>query len=432
MTEAGAGLPARRAAYELLRGVTVKQRPLDELLADTEILATLEPRDRAFARNLAATALRRMGQADALIDAFLEKPLPAQGAGVRDILRLGIVQLLFLETPAHAAVDQSVTLTGQVRLGKYKALVNAILRRAARDGRRLAGAQDAPRLNTPDWLWHSWETAYGAEAARGIAEAHLSEAPLDISVKADPEIWAARLEAAVLPTGTLRRAAGGNVTGLSGFDEGAWWVQDAAAALPVRLLGQLKGRRVIDLCAAPGGKTAQLANAGAQVIAVDRSAARLKRLSENLSRLGLAAETVAADGTLWRPEKKADAVLLDAPCSATGTIRRHPDIARLKTPQDVARLAALQDRLLEAAVGMLRPGGTLVYCTCSLQPEEGEARLSALLKSGAPVETDPIAAREIGGESAFVTGEGWVRTLPSHWPESGGLDGFFIARLRRT
>jgi 16S rRNA (cytosine967-C5)-methyltransferase len=239
------------------------------------------------------------------------------------------------------------------------------------------------------------------------------------------------LQAELLPTGSLRRAAGGAIDVLPGFAEGAWWVQDAAAALPARLLGEVAGRPVIDLCAAPGGKTLQLAAAGARVTAIDRSAPRLERLRQNLARLGLHADVLAADAAEYRPPEPAAAVLLDAPCSATGTIRRHPDVARTRRPGDLAALAGVQDRLLDAALAMLRPGGLLVYCVCSLQPEEGPARIDALLQRDTGVERLPIAAAEIGGLAAAITADCDLRTLPSHWAEIGGLDGFFACRLRR-
>src|SRR5579875_1843740 len=242
---------------------------------------------------------------------------------------------------------------------------------------------------------------------------------------------AARLDAELLPTGGLRRPAAGEVRGLPGFADGAWWVQDAAAALPARLLGEIGSRHVLDLCAAPGGKTAQLAAAGANVTAIDRSPGRLRRVGENLARLGLSARLLAADAGFWRPESPADAVLLDAPCTATGTIRRHPDVARLKTPADVLRMASEQARLLRAAIEMVKPGGIIVFTTCSLELAEGPAQIAALLAAGAPIRRRPIAAAEIGGLAEFVTAEGDLRTLPSHWPERGGIDGFYAARLER-
>ncbi|MFQ5467524.1 MAG: transcription antitermination factor NusB, partial [Kiloniellaceae bacterium] len=387
----------------------------------------------AFARLLATTVLRRLGQLDALIDACLERPLKPKLAGARDLMRLGAAQLLFLGTPAHAAVDSTVRLARGPRAAGYRGLVNAVLRRLARQGAGLLADQSPARLNTPDWLWDSWVAAHGDSATRAIAEAHLGEPPLDLSV-ADPAAraeWAARLDAAVLPTGTVRLAPGhGDVARLPGYDEGGWWVQDAAAALPARLLGDIAGRCVLDRGAAPGGKTMQLAAAGARVTALDISPRRVARLRENLARLGLAAETVVADAATWRPPALFDAVLLDAPCSATGTIRRHPDIARLKRPADVTALSAVQDRLLAAALAMVAPGGVLVYAACSLQSEEGAARIEALLARGAPAERDPIGAGEVGGLAEAITAEGDLRTLPCHLAGAGGMDGFHACRLR--
>ena len=418
---------SRAAARDILDTVLGERRPLDDALAAHPGLGRMEPRDRGFARLLIATTLRRLGQIDALIDHCLERPLAPRAARLRNILRLGACQLVFLGTAPHAAVDGSVSLVGANRV--YKGLVNAVLRRLAREGEGLAAGHDAARLNTPDWLWRSWGAAYGEATARAIAEAHLAEPPLDFSVKADADVWAARLGATLLPTGSLRRPSGGAVTDLAGYAEGAWWVQDAAAALPARLLGDVAGETVIELCAAPGGKTAQLCAMGANVVAVDRGPARLARLEQNLARLGLAAETVRADAQRWRPAEPAPFVLLDAPCSATGAIRRHPDVARLKQPADVARLTALQDRLLDAAAAMLAPGGALVYCVCSLEPEEGPGRIAALLGRR------PDLAREsvtVEGLAEAVTSAGELRTLPCQWAESGGLDGFYAARLRRV
>lgn len=424
-------LAARAAALDLLEAVLRKKTLLDDAFDAHAGIAAMEARDRAFVRMLTATVLRRLGQVDAMVAACLSRPDPVKG-GVQDILRLGAAQLVFLETPPHAAVATSVDLAARRGFGHYKGLINAVLRRLAREGAALANGQDAGRLNTPDWLWLSWTDAYGAGQARLIAEANLSEAPLDITAKDDPAPWAEPLQARLMPTGTLRRQAGGSVPELPGFAEGAWWVQDMAAALPARLFPDLAGRLVYDLAAAPGGKTAQLASRGARVVALDRSARRLERLRSNLDRVGLQAETVTADATAWEPAEPADAVLLDAPCTATGAIRRHPDIQRLKGPEDVAKLAGLQRRLLARAVQLVKPGGILVYCTCSLQPEEGERQVDALLATGAPVERVPVEAGELGGLDELVNGRGEIRTLPGQLAGQGGIDGFFVARLRRT
>ncbi len=420
---------ARAVALELLDAVLRGRRALDEALADHAGMAALERRDRAFARLLVATVLRRLGQIDDLIGRCIERRLSRRAWRTRDILRLGAAQLLFIETPAHAAVDTAVALADE----PHKKLVNAVLRRLARDGAAWRDGQDAARLNTPDWLWDSWVAAHGESATRAIAAAHLREPPLDITAKGttgDARALAKVLDAEILPTGSLRRAGLGAVTELPGFADGQWWVQDAAAAMPARLLGDVKRRAVIELCAAPGGKTAQLAAGGARVIALDRSKARLARLRENLHRLRLDARVIAADACVWRPDAPADAVLLDAPCSATGTIRRHPDVARLKTPDDVARLAALQERLLDAALDMLAPGGVLVYAACSLQPEEGPERSAALLARRGDIHRVPILASELGGAGELISADGDLRALPHHWDDRGGMDGFFAARLK--
>jgi len=420
---------ARLVALDLIGAVLRRRRPLDDAIEDHPAMPELAARDRAFARLLVATALRRLGQIDALIGGCLDTPLAPRAATVHDILRLGIAQLLFLRTPPHAAVATSVDLAHARGFLSHKGLVNAVLRRLSLEGAQRIEAQDAPRVNTPDWLWQSWTRAYGEERARAIALAHLKEAPLDLTLRTEDESWCEKLQAVQLPSGSLRRAPGGSVTALPGYAEGAWWIQDAAASLPVRLFAGVAGRAVVDMCAAPGGKTAQLANAGAHVTAIDRSSRRLDRLVANLRRLDLKVSAMAADGLTWRPESPVDGVLLDAPCTATGAIRRHPDVPHLKNPEDVARLSIVQANLLRAAVDMLRPGGTLVYCTCSLEPEEGMQRIEALLRSGAPVEHRPIEPAEIGAPADWVTPQGDLRTLPCHLPEYDGVDGFYAARL---
>src|SRR5579863_2501471 len=420
---------ARQVALDLVAAVLRRKRPLDDAIEDHPEMTGLAARDRAFSRLLVATVLRRLGQIDALIGECLNTPLAARAAVVHDILRLGIAQLLFLRTPPHAAVATSVDLAHARGFLSHKGLVNAVLRRLSLEGRDRIEGHDAARLNTPDWLWQSWSRAYGEECARAIAGAHLKEAPLDLTLRSEDEAWREKLQAVQLPTGSLRRAGGGSVSALPGYAEGSWWIQDAAASLPARLFDDVAGRAVVDLCAAPGGKTAQLANAGAHVTAIDRSTRRLERLIANLRRLDLAVSAISADGLTWRPEHPADAVLLDAPCTATGAIRRHPDVAHLKHPEDVARLAVVQENLLHAVVDMLRPGGTLVYCTCSLEPEEGLERIEALLRSGAPLERHPIEPAQIGAPAEWVTPQGDLRTLPCHLAEYDGVDGFYAARL---
>jgi 16S rRNA (cytosine967-C5)-methyltransferase len=422
---------ARGVAIDLIGAVLRRKRPLDDAIEDSPDIAALPARDRAFARLLVATVLRRLGQIDALIAHCLNTPLPARAAMVHDMLRLGIAQLLFLRTPPHAAVATTVDLAEARNFISHKGLVNAVLRRLSQEGAALVETQDAGRLNTPDWLWESWSRTYGEEVCRAIALAHLKEAPLDITVRSDPELWAERLEASILPGGTLRRAAGGAITALPGYAEGAWWVQDAAAALPARLFGPIAGRRCIDLCAAPGGKTAQLAAAGAIVTAIDRSQRRLDRLVVNLKRLDLSVDAIAADAAVWRPPAPVYGALLDAPCTATGAVRRHPDVPHLKTPEDVARLAVVQERLFQAASEMVAPGGVLIYCTCSLEAEEGPQQVARLLQANPAFRRQPIRPEDVGGLDECITPEGDLRTLPSQLSEQEGIDGFFATRLVR-
>jgi 16S rRNA (cytosine967-C5)-methyltransferase len=419
------------AALALAR-VREKRTPLEDALEAAPGFAALEPRDRAFARLLAATAMRRTGEIEAMIARLVERPLPEAARAVTDILALGIVQLLYLETPPHAAVATSVALCERRHVAKFKGLVNAVLRRVAREGPALLTGLDPARVNTPDWLWQGWCAAYGADTARAIAASHLAEAPLDLAPRdpANAESLGASLEAGVLPWSALRRRGGGAIPDLPGYADGTWWVQDAAAQIPARLLGPVAGIRVLDLCAAPGGKTLQLAAAGARVTAVDRSRARLDLVARNLARTGLAAELVAADGTDFEAAPF-DAVLLDAPCTATGTIRRHPDIARTRRPEDIDGATALQDRLLDNAARLTRPGGILVYVVCSLEPAEGEARIAAFLARHDNFTAAPVTAAELPGLPEAVTAAGHMRTLPSMMADGGGLDGFFAARLRR-
>ena len=424
-----ATLASRRVALDVLVACLDKGQPLDDALARHTGFSALDPRDRAFVRLLLATTLRRLGEIYTVLRQLVERPPEGANAVGLQVLRLGAAQLLFLGTPAHAAVDTSVRLIVDAGRPHLKGLANAVLRRVAGEGPALLGDRDPARLNTPQWLWQSWTDSYGEETTRRIAAAHLIEAALDLTPRADALFWAGRLEGDLLATGTIRRRIGGAITELPGFAEGAWWVQDAAATLPVRLLGDVAGKRVADLCAAPGGKTLQLCALGAHVTAVDISARRMTRLGENLQRAGLSAELVTADACKWAAAQPFDAILLDAPCSGTGTLRRHPDIAWLKDEDDVARLTLAQDRLLVHATTLLKPGGTLVYAVCSLQEDEGPARIEALLARAPHLTRQKVMPTELPDLTAAVTAVGDVRTLPSMWPERGGLDGFYIARL---
>ena len=400
--------PTRAIAWDLLHAVLDLRRPLDDAL---DAQTGFEARDRAAAHRLAAAVLRRMGTLDAVLEPFLQRAPPD---GVRHALRLGAAGLLLLDTPPHAAVATAVALVRARRLAPFAGLVNAVLRRVAAAGPAALEGLDGPRLDTPAWLWASWGTD-----ARAIATAHEQEAPIDLTLRGDgPDPGGEPL-----PTGSRRYPPGTRVADLPGYAEGAFWVQDAAATLPARLLAAAPGERVADLCAAPGGKTAQLAATGAQVWAIERDAGRIRRLRENLARVNLPAEIVQADALDWSPPEKLDAVLLDAPCTATGTIRRHPDVMRLKRPRDVTELAAGQARLLAAAAGMLRSGGRLVYAVCSLQPEEGPGQLAAIPPSLRPV---PFTNAELAQVPHARTADGWLRTHPGM-----GLDGFFAARFIR-
>jgi 16S rRNA (cytosine967-C5)-methyltransferase len=432
------GLAVRRIAADIVDGVLRRNRPLDEQLEGTSAhsgLSGLPDRDRALTRALVAVVFRRLGSLRHLIGQLLERGVPKDAPRVETALLIGAAQILFLDVPDHAAVDLAVRLVQADRHARhFTGLVNAVLRRLTREGTTLLAALDTAVLDTPAWLMARWIAAHGEPTARAIAIANASEPALDLTVKSDPAHWAEHLGGWVLPTETVRLIAHGTVTALPGFAEGAWWVQDAAAALPVRLFGNVTGLRVADLCAAPGGKAAQLAAAGAYVTAVDRSPARIARLEENMKRLSLAAELVCADAAEWNAEPF-DAVLLDAPCSSTGTIRRHPDVPWLKQPADIEKLIALQRRLIARASALTKSGGTLIYCTCSLEPEEGEAIVHNLLAEDASLERAAITAEEVYGRGEFLTPQGDLRTFPCHLPDAdsrrAGLDGFYAARLRK-
>jgi len=430
------GLAARRIAVEILEGVLRRHRPLDhelEARATQPDFAALPLRDRALVRALVATVLRRLGTLRHILSQWVK--LPAGAPRLETALLVGAAQILWLEVADHAAVDLAVRLVqADRRSARYASMTNAVLRRLAREGAQLLASIDTMALDTPQWLMARWEKNYGAKIARAIAIANSHEPALDLTVRNDPEHWASVLGGRVLPTGSVRALVHGPIPELPGYAEGAWWVQDAAAALPAKLLGDVRGLAVADLCAAPGGKTAQLAAAGARVIAVDHAPQRLERLRQNLTRLHLSAETIAADATQWQAGPF-DVVLLDAPCSSTGTIRRHPDIPWLKRAADIAALAALQRRLARRAAALTKPGGFLLYCSCSLEPEEGIEIVQDLLDQAPHLARRPIAAREVFGRGEWLTDDGDLRTLPCHLPDPdssvAGLDGFYAARLQR-
>ena len=413
-------LAPRRAALNVLEAALSRRGGLDEALSSPAVLG-LSARDRSFARALVMATLRHLGPIDRALSARLKREPPALALS---LLRLGVAQAFWLDTPAFAAVDTTVTLAPKPLRG----LINAVLRGLLRDG---PPAPDPAHL-APDWLLSRWRQAFGEAEALTIAAAIAEEPATDLSVKSgiDLEPLAQLLEAQILPGGSLRTRRGGDITTWPGFAQGQWWVQDASAAIPARLLQAKLGETVLDLCSAPGGKTFQLAAAGAVVTALDRSENRLKRLRESLVRLDQSAETVVGDAANWQPGRIFDAVLLDAPCSATGTFRRHPDVLWNARPGDIARLAVSQGRLLDAAADHLKPGGLLVYSVCSLEPEEGEAQAMAMLSRRSDLVMEPITTGECGVPAASVTDQGCLRILPPHL--AGGLDGFFIARFRKA
>lgn len=425
MTGSEPGIEARRLAGALLEGALAGRDGLAAVQAGKPFNA-LSPQDRAFARAVAMGALRRLGEIDRALDGRLKTAPPHE---VRTLLRVALAQRMVLDVPAFATVSTAVKLAErEAKTRPYKALVNAVLWGLERDG--VADAD--PVANLPGWLVARWTQALGAEAVAAIARAAREEPATDLSLKpgVDAASLADALEGEVLPGGSVRTRRRGDLTTWPGYDAGDWWVQDAAAAVPVRALAPQSGETVLDLCAAPGGKTLQLAASGAAVVALDRNASRLRRVHENLARTGLSAEIVAADAANWDDPRQFDAVLLDAPCTATGTLRRHPEALHAVRPADVANLADVQHRLLDAAADRVKPGGRLVYCVCSLEREEGEGQVPAFLRRRPEFRLTPIDPSAVGAPDDALSDHG-LRLHPGQWAERGGLDGFFVARFDR-
>ncbi|GAB4148171.1 MAG: transcription antitermination factor NusB [Sphingomonadales bacterium] len=432
------GLASRRAALAVLEAVLGAGQALDTALETVHAATRLDPRDRGLVRQLVATVLRRQGEIDRLIKHCMDRPLAEKALTARLILALGAAQLFYLDIPDHAAIATSVELAARDRRARvrgFKNLINAVLRRLAREGRAWQAQLDHERLALPGWLWRRWCAAYGEAATRATARVISSPPPLDLTPRDAPaRAWMLRHMPAAqpLPQGSLRLQDAGPVEALPGYDQGYWWVQDAAAAMPAQLLAPRPGDTVLDLCAAPGGKTLQLAMMGAHVTAIDAAPARLDRLRQNLARVKLDAHCLLADAGQWRPANPVVHILLDAPCSSTGTLRRRPDVALLKRPADIAAMAAVQRRLLAHAASLLAPGGVLVYAVCSLEPEESEQQIAQLLAGQDDLRRLPITESEAPGLAQALTPDGDLRILPGHWQALGGIDGFYIARLTST
>jgi 16S rRNA (cytosine967-C5)-methyltransferase len=426
------GLAVRQFACDVLKASLDKRLSVEEAVNRHDGIKRLEQRDQALISSMVLTAFRHRGEIRGLLQKLIEKPLPRKSGQTDHILTLAIAQLLFLDMPPHAVIDLAVrSAKADSHARHFAGLVNAVLRKAATAGPELLRNLDAPRLNTPDWLWARWEKAYGSATARAIACAHSQKAGLDISFVKSRLPWADKLGGTVLPNGQIRLPADhSGVTHLPGFREGAWWIQDAAATIPVRIFGDLHGKKVLDLCAAPGGKTLQMAAMGAAVTAVDLSADRLSLLNDNLARTGLTATVHVTDVLAGTLSDEWDAVLLDAPCSATGTIRRHPELPWIRQESQIAQLAVTQRRLLRAAAKLVSPDGLLVYCTCSLEPEEGEDQIRQFLDENPGFEVR--AAMDPALPGGALQREGWVRTLPCMaYGQANGMDGFFAAVMQR-
>ncbi len=431
------GLPARLAAAAIIADVVQGGHRLDECFSPQAVpsrLQGLDARDIGLTRSIATVALRRLGVIRYALSELLEKGLPKQAARLEFTLIAAAAQILFLDAADYAAVDLAVRAVRlEPKNAPFASLVNALLRNLARRREEFLTLAAGGEYETPQWMTQRWRKHYGDDMARGVVAMHMLEPPLDLTVKSDPQGWAARLDGVVTPTGSVRLRTRAPIVELAGYDDGEWWVQDAAAALPARLLNVRADERVLDMCAAPGGKTAQLALSRARVVALDRSAERLKLLAANLARLGLHADVAVGDATGYSAPAF-DAVLVDAPCTATGTIRRHPDVPWTKKPGDIETLAVLQTKMLNRAALLTKAGGRLVYCTCSLEPEEGEHQIAAFLRRNPDFRRLPITAED-GVPEAFINKDGDLRTLPSYWPDEdprfAGIDGFFAARLAR-
>ncbi len=426
------GLAARVAATRILAAVLEKKTSLDGML-DSEngnpVYRALSLADRALVRAIVNSALRHLPRIEAALSMLLDGPLPQGARSLHHVLVVGAAQVLHLDVPDHSAVDLAVEQAHRdPRNRRFAKLVNAVLRRLGREKAEIEKAiADVPVL--PDWFYARLVSAYGDEVAKRISEAQLTPSSIDLTVKNDPAVWAEKLGGRVLPNGSVRLGEfEGQIPSLEGFAEGAWWVQDLAASMPVKLMGDISGKRVADLCAAPGGKTAQLALAGAKVTALDQSGNRLRRLRENLDRLGLHAETVEANMLKYQPEQLFDAVLLDAPCSSTGTLRKHPDVCWTKDENDIAKLAALQGQMLRYALTLVGAGGIVVFSNCSLDPSEGEAMIAQVLAENPDFERVAVRKDDWPGMEAAVTAEGDLRTTPDMF---GGIDGFFSSVLRK-
>lgn len=418
------GLPARKAAIHLLDEILEEGRLMPEMIQGGA-LDHLEPADRARAQRLATETLRGLERADRLLQKHLNKYPPLT---VRNALRLGTVEICAMGEAPHGVVNSMVELVGRTKhIHHLRGLTNAVLRKIVAAGPEAWNELRVPRL--PRWLRDPLVEAWGSESVVAMEAVHFASTPLDITVKSDPAGWAEKLGGEVLPSGSVRLKDAGRVSGLQGFDEGAWWVQDAAAAMPVQLLDLIEGETVLDLCAAPGGKTMQAAAVRARVTAVDISKHRLVRVRENLSRSGLHA--VVKRGDVLRQEGEYDAIILDAPCSATGTIRRHPDLPHAKDGSEFGELIELQAQMLDHAVDLLKPGGRLVYCTCSLLPDEGECQVEEILERREDVSVDRSALEREWIDADWITEEGGLRLRPNFWADQGGMDGFYMAVLRK-